>query len=157
MYSMKLDGTQKTSIILVTLFMVFLYILITLPSNNVGVYEHSYLHDWAITDSNGVALKDVKGYVIKEQKPYHCVLMERAFGEDNHINSYAKDDFESSHALYLELRQLEIDNPLTNSSTPNFALFLLIMGGFIVGIASVFGLHEISPDTFNKLIKKLKR
>lgn len=157
MYSMKIDGNQKTSIILVILFMVFLYILITLPSTNVGVYEHSYMHNWAKVDSNGVALTGSSGHILKEKKSYHCVLMERAFGDDNHIKSFVKDDFESSHALYLELRQLEFDNPIKDSSTSNFGLFLLIMGGFIVGIASVFGLHEISPDTFNKLIKKLKR
>ena len=154
---MKINGDQKTGIIITSLFMAFLYILITLPSANVGVYMHNIQHTWAVVDSNGVALEDERGVVIKNKKGYHCILMERAFGEDDHIVSFPNDAWEKTKAEYLELKQFEIDNPIKNTSTPNFGLFLLIMGGLILGVSSVFGLQEFFPNTFNKITAKLKR
>jgi len=152
--SMKIDGYQKTAIIIISLFIAFLYVLITLPSENVGVYMHNQSHTWAELDSNGVVLEDENGYVIKNQKGYHCIMMERSNGEDNHIKSFLNADFDSAKVLYLELKQLEIDNPVKDSSTPSFALFLLIIGGLIVGIASVFALHGFFPENFLKLSTK---
>lgn len=152
--SMKIDGEQKTLIIIISLFMAFLYVLISLPSTNVGVYMHNRAHEWAVTDSNGVALTTTTGHVIKETKGYHCILMERSYGEDNHVKSFPNSEWESAKALYLELKQFEIDNPVKDSSTPSFALFLLIIGGLIVGIASVFVLHGFFPENFLKLSTK---
>lgn len=152
--SMKIDGYQKTTIIIISLFMAFLYVLITLPSSNVGVYMHNQSHEWAVPDSNGVALENENGYVIKQTKGYHCIMMERSNGEDNHIKSFSNSEWEPAKALYLELKQLEIDNPKVDSSTPSFALFLLILGGFIVGMASVFALHGFFPENFLKLSTK---
>ncbi len=125
MYNMKINGTQKTSIIIITLFMAFIYILISLPSENVGVYMHAVMHEWAVLDSNDVALENEKGYTINEKKAYHCVLMERSNGGDNHIQSFA--DFDEAKVLYLELKQLETDNPNLQKSRSVFLVVTILI------------------------------
>ena len=156
--SMKIDGDQKTLITVIVLFMAFILFLITLPSDNVGVYMHNVSHTWAVVDSNGVSLEDDRGTTIKEEKGYHCVLMERSFGEDNHIESFANDDFDSAKVLYLELRQFDIDNPKRDSGTSGFsissgAIFLMWFGGLLMGIGATFGLKKYFPEIFESLLK----
>ncbi len=153
--SNKLDGEQKTAIVIITILLSFFYVLITLPSANVGVYMHNGTHEWAVIDSNGVVLENENGYDIKTTKGYHCIMMERSNGEDNHIKSFLNSEWEPAKALYLELKQLEIDNPnIDSSDTPNFALFLLLIGGLIVGIASTFALGYFLPESYLKISTK---
>lgn len=154
--TMKIDGTQKTLITVIVLFMAFILFLITLPSENVGVYMHNTSHKWAVTDSNGVALEDEDGYTIKETKGYHCVMMERSYGEDNHIESFTNDDFDSAKVLYLELRQLEIDNPEQHSSS-SLAWFFLWTFVFILGIAITIGLGVFYPEAVNAVFNYFRK
>lgn len=157
MYGSKsISGDQKTAIVIITILLTFLYILITLPSDNVGVFMHSNTHKWAKVDTNGVALLTQNGSVIKETKGYHCVLMERSFGYDNHITSFSNNDYESARALYLELHQLEIENPkLIDSGTPMLGLFLVWIGGIILGMFLIFLLNGYDPESFQIISNKL--
>lgn len=145
----KLDGDQKTLITVIVLFMAFIYILISLPSENVGVYMHFTTHKWAVLDSNGVAIEKKNGNILNESKVYHCVLMERSNGEDQHIESFAKDNFDSAKALWLELKQVELDNPKATESNHTWLVGILsAMSMYTI----IFFLAYFFPQGFKKAV-----
>jgi len=149
----KIDGAQKTSIIIITLFMAFIYILISLPSENVGVYMHAVLHEWAVLDSNSVALENEDGYTINEKRAYHCVLMERSNGGDNHIQSFT--DFDEAFALYSVLQQLEINNSkLQEPQSVSRSIFLIVSIAILCGLIFIL-VSAIYPNKMIKIVEFL--
>jgi len=140
----KCTSEQKTIIIILAMIFLFIAFLILLPSENVGVYMHNVSHTKIGKSSQTLY--------------YHCVVMERSFGEDNHIKYFEEDDFESAKTLYLELKQLEPEKKVSSSRLLKiFAIIGLLATSFTIfaGIMFIIDPNFSMQNLHQKQIKSI--